>query len=349
MNRSYNIQFYLAVLVLMSMLSVSCSKDEFDVLKVNLIPSDVSGSTEKIVQTKADAGYYDYNPTTGSEMGVFATGGTNGTVQGTFEYAHTGWNSNVMLEAGRNYNLYVYSPKLQDVSFNDGNVLTLNNLSVSGEDVLIIEGVAKQNSSVIAGNFSFTMSEVPQGDSPKDYVDIKMDHLFAQIFLDFAIEDPGNDPFKFGNLRKIKITKAELATTNSSNATITFNNSNSQQPFSVSWSELQNSETKVYATINGVQEVQNNGGLMITPEYQSYGGGFAIPTVNGTKAELWLRVTYNVYDLNDILVREGDISENRLTMSVQELIRGTVYRKKIFIQPTYIYSLTDGDQLTLKF
>lgn len=347
MSFKERIQFVIIMqLLAIAMFLASCSNEQVEV-QYRLLPADIYGGVEQIVTTKADAGYTDFQPQQGLNMGVFATGGTQGTVNGTFEYTETGWNSNVSLEAGKEYKLYIYSPEIDAASFSD-NVLTLKNLSVSGTDVVISEGVAKQNETVIPGKFSFKMNANPQGQEPKDYVDIKMDHLFAQLFLEFAIEDPGNDPFKFGNLRKIEITNAELATTNSSTATITFNNGNSQQPFSVSWSEMQNSDTKVYAVMNAVPDVQSAGGLMITTEYQPYGGGFVIPTVNGTEAEMWLRVTYNVYDLNHNLVREGDISENKISVSTN-LLRGTIYKKKIFIQPTYIYSLTDDDQLTLKF
>lgn len=348
MNKLVKIWLDVLTMAVMLLPLFSCSESEMDGLQVKLLPSTISGGMEQTILTKADNGYSDFIPYDGLQMEVFATG-PNGMVNGKFTYtADGGWDSNVNLEAGKEYNLFVYSPKVDRASFSGNNLLTLSNLSVSTNDVLVVEGVAAQNATVTPGDFSFTMNSNPQGQTPKDYVDLKMDHLFAQLFLEFAIEDPGNDPFKFGNLRKIKITEVELATTTSATATISFNSGNSELPFSVSWSNVQNSD-KVYAKINPLDAVQEEDGLMITPEYQQYGGGYVIPTINGTKPEMWLRVKYDVYDLNDTLVREGDVSENKLTVSVQDMVRGTIYKKKIFIQPTYIYSLTDGDLLTLKF
>ncbi len=350
MNRSI-LYIRCIVVAMVLLLSVSCTQDVIEGVRVKLIPSELYGGVEQTLQTKAEAGYYDYVPNVGLTMGVYAAGGSNETVQGTFTYTENGWDSDLTLEAGKQYNLFVYSPKMESASFNGANVLVLNNLSVSSDDMVVIEGVASPNNPIQVGNFSYTMTTTPQGTNPKDYIDIKMDHLFAQIFLEFAIEDAGNDPFKFGNLRKIEITKAEIGSVSSSNATITFNNGNSSNPFTVSWSNMQSSQQKNYAEMQQVAEVANAGGLMLMPDpqYKPYGGAFVIPTINGNMAEMWLRVTYNVYDLNGTLVREGDVSENRLSISSADMVRGTIYKKKIYVQPTYIYSLTDGDQLTLKF
>ena len=65
------------------LLSVSCTQDVIEGVRVKLIPSELYGGVEQTLQTKAEAGYYDYVPNVGLTMGVYAAGGSNETVQVT--------------------------------------------------------------------------------------------------------------------------------------------------------------------------------------------------------------------------------------------------------------------------
>lgn len=320
------------------------------------------------------SGYYLYNDPKVYEIvkeqvdlfyksiSVFFTQDGQTPEQGTFFYksSSNSWRYDDEEMVSGSYYLYGFIPKEvaesatisssstanDNSSYSSGAVLTISGLkTVTHSDVSVIVGAKNGNSdidhgSLATGDFSITTT------NNSNYIFLLFDHLYCALRFNFKMEST------YAELRTIKLTKLELTAYESINtsvkikakynATITLRKTTGgASPIkSVVFSPDESSADVAYEPIYSGNEVA----LSATTE-TAFMGCF----VPGQNTNFKLRTTYNVYDRQGNLIREGCEAENSLNLrnifgiTPTELERGHMYSLTLTVNPTYLYVLSEPD------
>lgn len=257
----------------------------------------------------------------------------------------TGWSSNIAVKQGKNYYIYGFMPasfsSSANVSQNNGSfenkaVITINGIdAVTPADVCVVTGVkgfdtpitnSETTGSVELGSFTYTGKA-----KNKNYIYLLLDHLFACINLEFSVD------FQYSQLRKIILRNVTIAPSNNTpkrNLTVTINGST----FTVN--DTQGTGNSGSANIYNEPSATDYIPVEVTGVTPLSVPGYFTPTLNSA---FKITSTYDVYDTNDNLVREGCTAENTLQLNVENPTRGNCYTVKFVITPTYLYQLSEPD------
>ena len=277
--------------------------------------------------------------------------------QGTFFYdqRNSSWMLTMKIEQTGNYNLYGFLPKneaasssiVANSSYSNGAVMTLNGLStVTPADICFIVGAKDgatndDDNGLATGQFVVNAKET--NGSNKNYIFLLFDHLYAAMRLRYTIDA------SYDALRTVKVRKLEMKAL------------------------PDNDGTPVKAKQNAVITLQSNdmgespivGNVVFTPDNSSadaemeplYDGEVTLSTstpvnfmgsfIPASTAYFKVRTTYDVYDKQGNLLREGSTAENTISLrdifGMSTIERGHMFSITFTVQPTYYYVLSGYD------
>lgn len=311
---------------------------------------------------------FELVPENGKTIGINFTNDFGATaedrVQSGYFFNSGGWRTTLDIKSGAYY-LYGYTPHNSSVSctivpdavtgkYEDGAVMTLNNLpAVTSGDVCVVVG-AKNGADDYKANADYSVAGLRQGDffykavgSESNYVYLLFDHLYAALHIEMRVHGD------YAALRTIKLKElrlrayvGETATPHKkrTNATVTLKKTSGTSPINDIVFDMTGDEDE-----DGTSFFKSKTGQPLTTTYQPFQGHFMPQDVS----KLVLTSVYDVYD-NDSegkarnLVRKDCEAENTLVISDifdrQEVFkRGWKYTINMTIQPTYLYVLSDPD------
>ncbi len=296
--------------------------------------------------------------------------------EGIFFYkeSDTSWYLNMKDLTTGSYQVYGYIPK-EDAetatiapnggSYDNGAVLTINGLnSVTSSDVCVIVG-AKDDSSynpedtnphtvtgLAPGRFGVNFSS---GSNATNHVFLLFDHLYAALRFNFKVDAT------YHALRTIKLRKLELTAyadgggggvKSKFNATITLTqNGTGTSPitnvvYTANASSADAAAVKLYqwdGTKNTTEDTDNE--VILDPTEPTRFMGCFVPGMN---TYFKLRSTYDVFDKQENLIRQGCQAENTIDLRQHfgdklTTMRGNRYSLTLTVQPTYLYMLSEPD------
>ena len=248
-------------------------------------------------------------------------------------------------------------------SYSTGAVLTLSNQpSATPNDMCVVVGAKngkddyKENENysvtgLVPGDFSYEAAAATTGNPPTahgNYVYLLFDHLYSCLRLQFKVDATYN------SLRRIKLKKLDIQAYAGSvqypiknEITVTLGATNDGS------SPIQSIEyTPIEYTPSGTADIEewssfftSIDGELVTTDYGPLKDCYFAPK-NITK--LILKSTYDIYDTNGNLIREGATAENALVFNdlfnpEPVALRSKRYTVKLTIQPTYLYVMSDPD------
>ena len=262
------------------------------------------------------------------------------------------WASNVYVTSGTHYYLYGFMPRemAADASitaynsdYENGAVLTIDDIQlITPADPCLVVGVQDvgtedtngtitptDDGEVKLGTFSYTGKQ-----RGANFVRLLLDHLYAGIHFKLLVNEG------YSELRSIHLRKFEFKCTAYSTAdckvTVQANSTGNNPITDITYSNL------VSGPISA--EIFDGDALIPTSPADPLDvlGCFA-PTLADVSDNLSIVTTFDVYDKEGNLVREGATAENHLPISISHLTRGQVYTLTITVNPTYLYQLSDPD------
>ena len=272
----------------------------------------------------------------------------NGYVPSIFNYQQTTeepqtqtWVSRVALEDGQYY-LYGFLPTIgsegsiaispYNSDYSKGAVLTFTGLNaVIPEDICVIVGAKAYNTEV--PDMTEGLGQFGYHTDDGNNLFLLVDHLFAGIQFNMRLGE------KYSQRRVIKVKSLKLTPKDGDNAVVkTFNatvtivaNTTHADPISsVDYSTTTGTNPQAATLYEGEKE--------LTVDYQSF-LACACPSEN---KKYVLDTTYDVYDMKQNLIREGQTARNVITLT-QNPQRGKLQTVNITVEPTYLYVLSDAD------
>ena len=296
---------------------------------------------------------------------VFFTRDGKEPLNGTFFYKPSDhkWHLSMDIEETDDYYVYGYIPKevAEDAaitgnsSYSDGAVLTIEGIkTVTHSDVSIIvgakDGTSDSNDNGLAtGQFKVSAKQVQigSGTGNSNYIYLLFDHLYSALAFNFTIDADYN------NLRTIKLRKLDLI--------------GYADALETNIKAKYNVEIKLKSNTTGASPIEKvtftpdptSGNLAMEPIYEykdtdpevvldpvtptAFMGCF----VPGQNTYFKLRTTYDVYDKNGNLIRQGCEAENSINLtekfSTTGTLRGQMFKITIKVVPTYLYVLSEPD------
>ena len=275
--------------------------------------------------------------------------------EGIFFYKESdpSWYLNMKDLTTGSYQVYGYIPREDaetatiapnGVSYDNGAVLTINGLnSVTSSDVCVIVG-AKDDSSynpedtnphtvtdLAPGRFGVNFSS---GTNATNHVFLLFDHLYAALGFNFKVDDTYNA------LRTIKLRKLELI------AYADDNGSKVKSKFDAVVTLKQNNTgtSPIVEVSYTADESSTDAAPVVITTPRRFMGCF----VPGMNTYFKLRSTYDVFDKQENLIRQGCQAENTIDLRQHfgdklTTMRGNRYSLTLTVQPTYLYMLSEPD------
>ena len=231
--------------------------------------------------------------------------------------------SSLRLEQGT-YTIYGYSPWHENATFD----LTEKEMTVPG-----IPGLSDEDAIVILPK----ELKIKQDEATKD-VALQLHHMMAKVTPRFYLNNT------YAQMRRIKIKKVQLwieGGADTHTATVTYTN-DTDNPYSIAWNKGEQIAQQKFEVYNVAEPTW----LTTTKGAQEYGSCYLCP--NQSTENLKMRVTYDVYDKKDQLLRPNAEAVNTIKkLNTQDIVPGTDYKLNIQIVPTYLYVLSDNDEESL--
>lgn len=279
-------------------------------------------------------------------------------VEGLFSYDGTNWSSQIPVDLSTEYYVYGFMPaSMSNVTlaprnsdYANGAVFTITNLpAITTIDPCVIVGVSGRygdNSTDIAsvpwttattgrwGLFNYTTGAAENEDN---YVYLLLDHLYAALKFDFTISSTYN------SLRTIKVKQVALKPANGSSSVLTVNVSatlaagGGANPLTAT---VTTNTAGTPAAATPIWTYDAEPAVLTSTAATTVFTGYVAPA---DERRYILETTYDVYDKADPanLVRENQKAENSLIISA--LTAGQMYTVNVFVNPTYLYQLSDPD------
>jgi hypothetical protein len=261
------------------------------------------------------------------------------------------------------YNAATVSIAAND-TYAEGATLTFNDMNcISTKDICVVVGASHGTDTdtpatpqgLHIGKFGCTMKAGGSGN--ENYLFLLMEHLYAKLEFSFRVDNSA--PYYYANLRTIKLRKVELM-----GYTYTLNNLSDavvmkeKGDFVV---ELKSNDTDTSPIVNDILFVPDGSSKDMSPELL-FEGDEELPTLTYTtetayvpyfnlsgsgKVYYVLRSTYDVYDKQGNLIRQGCVAENLIVpnerFSLRQLSRGYKYTLQLTVMPTYLYMMSEPD------
>ena len=288
----------------------------------------------------------DDDPMKGKDVQLFLVPQTGETLSGQVTYPGregTGIDgglsgSTIQVKPGVDYQVFGFMPAaiatgIVSVSGTTA-TMTISGLpAMSKEDVCIVTGVKAgalaTGESVTSGNFNY---HAPENTAEGYSLSLLADHLYAGLELKFLI-----DP-TYNALRHIWLKKVELLQKSSQGSVVTATltlNMNNANPLAV----------PVFTSTGEAPTLDLFGNE--AGEELKVAEDDAIRCVcyvtHSEATTLWIKNTYDVYDIHGTKIRENQTAENSLAAVLTELKRGQKKTVKVTVNPTYLYVLSDWD------
>ena len=262
------------------------------------------------------------------------------------------------------YQLYGYIPYTAATPYNDsgdgstiepndtyadGAKLTLRGLnSVMNQDVCVIVG-AKEGASTTevtglqTGKFSCV---IQSGENVSNNVFLLFDHLYAALRFRFRVDED------YAKLRTIKLKRLELMAYDDEDCTIKVKK---KVKTTVTLKANETNSSPIVGDI--IFEPDGNDVMLPVAIYDNETNPVVLPSGNSytdnmgfvPKTESYYKLisTYDVYDMNNNLIRQNCTAENKISprslFQKQSLDRGYMYTLRLTVKPTYIYVLSEPD------
>ena len=319
------------ITIIMTLLALaSCQKDELHTgpcgVKVKLYG-------KKHVEVTRAAGYQPLELSSSAlAAGLYVTMGDQ---EACFPMEWNGatFGSNVFLDKG-DYTFYSCIPlRERNTTFTNGadDKFELTEIPGLGTDDIMISHAAVNRNINNEENITLPMN---------------MDHIMACVSPHFYLHD------EYAALRSIEILAVEFAIFDGENISIPYYKAaatySGDEKFDIVWGD----ETTVASTKwVKVYEAESSAKLS-DKKVEALERGNCYVSPKQSTEHLKMRVTYNVYDKNGLLVREkvqAVNSINKLSGLSQEktLTAGSNYKLYIKIVPSYLYVLSDNDESTM--
>ena len=299
-------------------------------------------------------------------IGVFFSKDDAEPMEGIFFYQNSKWHlknkDNEDVNAG-DYYLYGYIPRedaksasiVPNGTYSNGAVLTIKELnSLTQSDVCIIvgakEGTDDQTVTGLQTGSFLTHLNPTSGVGNHNYIFLLFEHLYSALRFNFTIDA------SYADLRTIKIRKLELVSYSDDNggivrakydAVITLQKTTGASPIvgNVHFIPDENSAPVAPKEIYNWHENPANYVTLTTSTPSTFMACF----VPGENTYFKLRTTYDVFDREDVLIRQECQAENTIDLrnsfdqALLSASRGHCFSYTIKVQPTYAYQLSNND------
>ena len=333
------------LLIATAMLLSACSSDNPEaqtvttvnepVGKVVQLMSYASPFTDQELAHRAAAaptGFSSYTPDKNTNMGIYMLlEGAPEEKRITYNTSTGKWNAYFEVEKNKTFTVYGYMPKTGEMNStltsitDNGATLNITGIKpVTTDDICIITGVQDKDSGLKEGQFSWS---TPMEEVETYKISLLMDHLYAAAQFRLKIDA------EYASLRTIKLKTMKLITDKASvNATISLtHNTTGVSPITgVTYTPSgTSSTTEIYNSDEG--EALDKTTLLTINSY-------FVPTLSDN---LTLVSTYDVYDREGNLIRQGCTATNKLPNL--NAVRGQRVLLNMTVNPTYLYVLSDPD------
>lgn len=333
---------YISILsIAIAMLLSACSSDNSEVQTASAEDKSVGDKIQIMAyappfananpQDAAPTGFTAYTLDKVTEMGFYMIKNDDTTpyAEKRLRYASK-WFAFFKVEAQKNYTVYGYIPKTEDMSSglsnvnSDGATLTINGIKpVTDDDICIITGVKDTNTGLKEGQFGWYMANA----NDNFYMYLLLDHIYASVNFSMIIDA------EYAQLRTIKLKTMKLRTDKGSvNATITLtHNDTGTSPIS---SATYTSEGTSYEV-----EIFNDAeGIALDTETPLVINTCFAPNLSNN---LTMVTTYDVYDRKGNLIRKNCTATNKVPNL--EAARAQQVQLNLTVNPTYLNVLSDPD------
>ena len=296
-------------------------------------------------------------------IGVFFTNNDGSTIEGTFSFRESDytWRLNTEIES-KTYYLYGFIPRedatsvsiTSNGSYSNGAALTIHGLNtVTPSDVCVIVGAKngsdKENDGGLRmGDFEVATQATNSSGATGNFIYLLFDHLYSALRFSFIVDD------EYDELRTIKLRKLEMTAYDDISggvkakydATITLQKTSGASPImNISFIPVEGSADVSMVSLYEWDNVAAHE-VVLNPTTPTNFMGCFVPGVN---AKFKIRITYDVYDKKDNLLRENSVAENTIDLynkfTSEQLanMRGNSFDFTIKVQPTYLYVLSEPD------
>lgn len=340
-----HIGWWLSSTWMLLLLLTACSEDE--------ARTDESQGSPLRLSTVTRAAS-DITPVTEGSIRLFVMTDERKYSEGTFS---TGWhNDDNRVVVGEHAQYYLYgfmpsniagssliAPPSEGGNYTAGADLTLTGLPMfPDDDICVVVGVQKVTANQttadytepLEGNYSYL-----SGLTSENYVNLRMDHLYSQLVLQFNVDADYN------SLRHIKLKTVIL---NSSygekvNATVKFRTGNSLGAGTVAYAKNTDTGSGDTKTLEILTNAMADIRLTTTAADARFGPYNCAPcTFDADGSNLTLTCTYDVYNTSETKVlRANCTATNKLKVTGMD--HGMKKTLTVTISPTYIYTLSDDD------
>lgn len=242
------------------------------------------------------------------------------------------WGSN-----NKDYTFYAYAPYTSDADAGydkDTKQLTLRIPAVGTTDYLVAKTEKSHNPHNDGAIVKFTLA------------DYTFKHITACIQLAFAIDS------RYAQNRYLDIRKVTVAVNGGqgADATYTYNTTDG----TATWSGTEADGKTMEVTATGAYWYLGDKtleGMHASERYHAY-NHFYIKEQACDDAPITLKVTYDVYDMEGLLTRQGAVAESTLKLGPnvttssggkKSFLSGYYYNVLVYIIPDYLYILSDND------
>lgn len=217
--------------------------------------------------------------------------------------------------------------------FANGAIMTIKDLPAAATyDVCVITGI--QDATSADADIDLHLGQFAYQGKPKgqNYIGVLLDHLYSEIDFQFKVDE------RYNRQRHIRLKKMTLKSVGRDKVTATVrivgNNTDSDPIEHLAWTANGGTSDAVL--------FENEAGVLVTTNAESFGQlrGFAMPAASNS---LLLECIYDVYDIEDNLVRRNCKAENDLSLRVADLKRGEMSEVTLTVRPTYLYVLSEPD------
>lgn len=261
------------------------------------------------------------------------------------------WTSSSQASISEDTQYYIYGYMWSDASTIDNNKVTVSapdddyangiNITmpdlpaITNDDICLVVGVQRVSDPNVNNAGRECVPEVLEegkygyfsGVAGENYVNLLMDHLYSQLILQFNVDAD------YSKLRTIKLKKLELTAAETVTAQVNIRrNSGIGSP-----TYTPGNSTKVWEIFHSTEGEELE--LEVSPSVTDLTPIYCAPSIFST--ETTLVSTYNVYDRQGNLIREGCTATNKL--SIGGMDHGVKKTLTLSVIPTYLYVLGDPD------
>lgn len=351
-----------------------CSQSFLDVQPISGMSRTGNATRSYIAPAWVPSGYYtyDYFFEEGTDHGSFAmqknlvnksittffTQNGASPMEGTFFYFESAtprWRLDMEIESAGTYYLYGCMPtedftsaSVASADYSEGAVLTINGLnSVTPSDVCVIVGAKEGTgettvSGLQTGQFATALRAVQTTTTTEhNYIFLLFDHIYSSLRFRFTVA-AGYDQLRTIKLRRLELRAGGTTIKSKYNAEVILKEGVGIE--NIIFTGAEGSSGSEFNTIFA-PSTPSTEATLTSGQYTDFMGCF-VPGQEFYQFDL--RSTYDVYDKQGNLIREGCQAVNSFNLrdifgENTVLRRGHTYSVSLTVNPTYLYVLSEPD------